>query len=77
MAKAHERILAIAITCDEGDDTVLGTAITYYRDRGHLDDSDGKTVKMTAGSAAANHEIELGEVIVPPSIIRIESTFQA
>ncbi len=77
MAKVHDRILNIAITCDEGDDTVLSTAVTYYRHRGKLDASDGKSINFTAGSANADHEITFGEVFPPPTIIRLESTFQA
>lgn len=77
MGKVHERILAIAITCDEGDDTVVSTAVTYYRTRADLDASDGKSLTFTAGSAAANHELELGQLLPPPTHIRLESTFQA
>lgn len=77
MSKAHDRILEIALTADESADTVVATAVNYYRTRKHLDDSDPFNVTYTAGSAAANHEITLGEVIPPPTHIRIASTFQA
>lgn len=77
MAKAHDRILSIAITCDESDNTVVATAVNYYRTRQHLEDSDPFLVTHTAGAAAAAHEITLGEVIPPPTHIRLVSTFQA
>ena len=77
MAKVHERILEVAITCDESDDSVVATAVNYYRNRGELEDSNPKVLQSTPGSAAANHEIVMGEMVPPPSIIRIASTFQA
>ncbi len=77
MAIVHDRILQIAITCDESADTVLSTALTYFRHRGKLDAADGKSIAFTAGAAAATHELELGEVAPPPTIISIASTFQA
>lgn len=77
MAKVHDRILEIAITCDESADTVVATAVNYYRHRGELDDTNPKVLQSTPGAAAANHEIVMGEMVPPPSIIRIASTFQA
>ena len=77
MAKAHDRILEIAITCDESADTVVATDVNYYRTRQDLNDSNPFNLEYTAGSAAANHEITLGEVTPPPTHIRITSTFQA
>lgn len=77
MAKAYERILEIAVTADESDDTLVATAVKYYRDRGKLNAADGKTVTFVAGATAANHEVTLGEVIPTPSVIRLVSTFQA
>ena len=77
MADVYDRILELEVTADESADTFEVTAVNYYRDRGHLEDSDPKLINFTAGSAAANHEVELGEVIPPPSIIRLASTFQA
>lgn len=77
MAKVHDRILEIAVTADESDDTVLVTAVNYYRNRGELDDSNPKALAHTAGAAAANHEVEMGEIMPPPTHVRIASTFQA
>lgn len=77
MSKVHDRIVAIAITCDEGDDTVVSTAVYYYRNRAALTDSDPEVIKFTAGDAAANHELELGQLLPPPTHIRLVSTFQA
>ena len=77
MSLAHDRILEILLTCDESADTVLITDVRYYRTRGDLDASTPKTFVFTAGSAAANHETEMGEVMPPPTHIRLVSTFQA
>lgn len=74
---AHDRILEIAITCDESGNSVVATALKYYRTRQHLVDADGFNLAHTAGSAAGTHEIVMGEVMPPPTHIRIVSTFQA
>jgi hypothetical protein len=77
MAKAYDRILELAVLADESDDFVSVTAVKFYRDRGFLEAADGYTPVFTAGAAAATHEMELGEVLPPFSIIRLVSTFQA
>lgn len=73
----HERILSIAITCDESDDSVLVTGVTFYRNRQSLDDSEGFSPGFTAEAAAGTHEFELSQTIPPPTVIRLVSTFQA
>ena len=75
MAKAHDRILEIVFECDESDDDVEVSAINYYRDRGQLTDSNPRVLTITAGAAAANHEVEMGEAVPPPTIIRLKSSF--
>jgi len=77
MAKAHDRILEIVFTADESDDTVVVTAVNWYRDRAHLTDADPLALAHTAGSAAGTHEVTLGEVIPTPTHLRLKSTFQA
>jgi len=77
MAKVHDRILEIAITCDESDDDVECTAVNYYRNRWHYSQSDAEAISFTAGSAAANHESTLNQILPPPTHIIIASTFQA
>lgn len=75
MAKAHDRILEILVTADESADTFLVTGVRYYRTRGQLDAANPKVLANTPGAAAANHEVEMGEVPPPPTHIRIVSTF--
>jgi len=77
MAKAHDRIIEIVVTADESDDTLVATAVNYYRTRQDLADSNAFSVEMTAGAASGTHEITLGEVTPPPTHIRLTSTFQA
>jgi len=77
MSKVHDRLLALEITCDEGDDSVEVTAVNYYRNRAHYADSDGEAIAFTAGTAAGTHEIEFGQLLPPPTHIILVSTFQA
>jgi len=77
MSQVHDRILEIAVTADESDDTTVATAVTYYRTRADYDAGTGKALTHTAGAAAAAHEITMGEVVPPPTHIIITSTFQA
>lgn len=74
MSKAQDRILEIDITDDESADTVVVTGMTFYRTRANLEDSDGYSPAFTAGAAGASTEVELGEVIYFPSIIRLNVT---
>jgi hypothetical protein len=77
MAKAYDRILEIAVTADESDDSLLVTDVNFYRDRGELEATNPYNPVFTAGAAAGTTEVELGEVLPPHSIIRLVSTFQA
>lgn len=80
MAELHRQfdsILDVAITCDESDDSVLITAVTFYEDRAHITDSTGVSVKFTADAAAGTHECVFGEAVPPFTHLRITSTFQA
>ena len=78
MAKAHDRILEIVFECDESDDDVEVSAINYYRTRARLDASEPLVLNITAGAAAANHEVEMGSAAIPPPThIRLKSTFVA
>lgn len=75
--RAHERILEIVFTCDESDDSVIVTAINYYRDRSKITDALPRSIGFTAEAAAGTHECWLGEIVPPPQVLRLKSTFQA
>ena len=77
MAKAHDRIVEIVIVADESDDDLEATAVNYYRTRADLDASNPKVMAATFGAASAAHEIEMGEILPPPTHILLTSTFQA
>lgn len=78
MAKAHDRILVIAITCDESADSVVTTSVRYYRDRAKLAASDYETIDASFSAASATvHEITFNQILPPPTHIRIVPTFQA
>ena len=77
MAKVHDRILQITFIADESADTAQAGALVYYRTRADYDAGSGFTVNSTAGAESANHEIALGEVFPPPSVIVLTPTFQA
>jgi len=77
MGKVHDRILALAVTADESDDTLVVTSATYYRTRQDYTDGNGFTMEITAGAAAASTEMEFGEILPPPTHIILVSTFQA
>ena len=73
----HDRIVEISLTCDESDDSVLCTAVKYYRDRSV---ASPLSIDFTAGAAGVNatpHEIALATFLPPPTIITIKHTFQA
>ena len=79
MAAEHEkRYLVLAVTADESADTFVVTSATYYRDASKLADSDGFTPASTLSAASATAaEVEFGEAIPAPTIIRLVATFQA
>lgn len=74
---AKDRILELEVTADEGDDTLDVTAVTFYRNRMTLNDGDGYVPAFSDDGPAATTEVELGEVVPTPSIVRLVSTFQA
>lgn len=73
----HDRIVQISITCDESDDSVLCTAVKYYRDRSVATPLDIDFTAGAAGVSATPHEIKLSTYLPPPTIITIKPTFQA
>lgn len=75
--RVHQRILEIAVTADESDDTLDATAVKFYRDRQSLVAGQGYVATFSDNGPAGSLEIELGEVLPPPTVIRLVSTFQA
>lgn len=76
-SKAHDRIVEIDVTAAKAAETVVVTAVKYYRDRAMFDAGIAKPMVITASAAAANAEVQFGQLLPPPTHIRIKSTFVA
>lgn len=81
MSKAHERVVEIVFTAANGAQTVTVNGLNYYRDRGQLlAATPQKLVFTPSGSAQAvalPPEIVLGELLPPPTHIRLTATVTA
>lgn len=76
MAKAHDRTIEFAVTLNAAADTVLVTAVNYYRDDGLLAAATPYALKFTSGAAQTTpSDILLGELMPPPT--RVRFTFAA
>lgn len=78
MAKIHDRILELTFVADDSAETVAVSAVKYYRDRGQLDASNGFSLAFTQSSPqTTGTELALGELLPPPTHIRLTFTVQA
>ncbi len=77
MADAHLRLLEFVVTADESDDSLLVTAVNYFRDGGQLAAATPRSVTFTTDAASGTVDTELGEILVFPTTVRLTSTFQA
>lgn len=78
MAKVHDRILELTFVADDSAETVAVSAVTYYRTRAELDASNGFSIKFTQDAAqTTGTELALGELIPPPTHIKLTFTVQA
>jgi hypothetical protein len=85
MAKVHLRTLELKVTTNNGAQTVAVTAVNYYRTDSEL--AAGTPFPLTAtatesgtalGTAVASpFDVFLGELVPPPSRIRITATINA
>jgi hypothetical protein len=77
---AHDRIVEIVFTAANGAQTVTVSGLNYYRNRAKLIDAAGFkiTFSPTTAQAVANPpEIFLGEILPPPTVIRLTATVTA
>lgn len=78
MAKVHDRVLELVFVADDSAETVAVSAVNYYRDRSTLDANNpfrmtfSQTSPLTTGT-----ELVLGELLPPPTHIRLTFTVQA
>jgi hypothetical protein len=85
MAKVHIRTIELKVTTNNGAQTVAVTAVNYYRTDAELAASNPFPLTATAsesgtalGTAVASpYDVYLGELMPPPSRIRITATINA
>lgn len=78
MSKIHDRYVEVVFTTANGAQTVVASAVNYYRDKSQLDASNPFVLKATFPAAQASpYEIVLGELLPPPTIIRLKATISA
>ncbi len=85
MAKVHIRTLELLVTTNNGAQTVAVTKVNYYRDDSQLAAANPFTLAATAsesgtalGTAVASpYDVYLGELVPPPSRIRVTATISA
>lgn len=78
MAKIHDRIVEIVFTADCSGHTVAVSGLNYYRTRAKLEDSKPFAITYSPTTAqsvsSASAEIALGELLPPPTVIRLTPT---
>lgn len=75
MAKVHDRILELVFVADDSAETVAVSAVNYYRDRSY---ATGFPLKFTQDAAlTTGTELAFGELVPPPTHIKLTFTVQA
>ena len=85
MAKVHIRTIELKVTTNNGAQTVAVTGVNYYRTDAELAAANPFPLAATAtetgtalGTAIASpYDVYLGELMPPPSRIRITATISA
>lgn len=85
MSKVHIRTLELKVTTNNGAQTVAVTAVNYYRSQAELDAATPFPLAATASESgtalgvavASPYDVFLGELVPPPSRIRITATIAA
>lgn len=78
MAKIHDRWLEIVFTTANGAQTVVASKVNYYRDDAQLSAANPFTLTATFPAASASpYDIVMGELVPPPTKIRLTATITA
>lgn len=78
MSKIHDRIVEVVMTTTNGAQQVVASAVNYYRTRAEVDAATPFVLTATFPAASASpYEIVLGELMPPPSILRLKVTISA
>jgi hypothetical protein len=71
MAKAHDRVVEIVFVADDSAETVIVSAVNYFRDRGAV----AYPLKFTQTSPnTTGTELVFGELMPPPTHILLTFT---
>ena len=74
MAKAHNRTVEIVFVADDSAETAIVSALNYYR----TPDASAYPLKLTQTSPnTTGTELELGELMPPPTHLRLTFTVVA
>lgn len=78
MAKIHERTVEVVMTTTNGAQQVVASAVNYYRDDQQLAAGTPFVLKATFPAAKASpYDIPLGELMPPPTRLRLTVTISA
>lgn len=78
MSKIHDRYCEIVFTTANGAQTIVATKVNYYRSKAELDAANPFLITATYPAAAASpYDITLGELLPPPTVIRLTGTISA
>lgn len=78
MAKAHDRILELTLVADDSAETIAISAAKFYRTRADLDAASGFSLTIdTTAAQTSPAEIQFGELVPPPTHLRLVFTVQA
>jgi len=78
MAKVHDRILELVFVADDSAETVVVSAVNYYRSEAEFAASNPFVMTFTQTSPnTTGTDLVLGELLPPPTKIRLTFTVQA
>lgn len=77
MAKVHDRVLELVFVADDSAETVAVSAVNYYRDRSTVTANPFPLTFTQDASQLTGTELALGELLAPPTHIRLTFTVQA
>lgn len=74
MSKVHDRIVELVFVADDSAETVVVSAINYYRD---ASSSTGFALKYVQDITTTGALLAFGELCPPPTHIKLTFTVQA
>lgn len=78
MAKMHDRWLEVVFTTANGAQTVVASALNYYRTDSELAAATPFVLTATFPAASVSpYDITIGELVPPPTKLRLKATISA